>query len=58
MKAQTVDAIRYYSCRLPGAHKLPNAATKRYYLEKLVDSLLAAAITLAAVVVMVVLVTM
>lgn len=58
MKAHTVDPIAYYTCNKPGAHKLPNAATRRYFLERIVDGLLAAAITLAAVVVLVVLVTM
>lgn len=58
MKAHTVDPVAYYTCREPGAHKLPNAATRRYFLEKVVDGLLAAAISLATVVVLVVLVTM
>lgn len=58
MKMQTVDPTAYYACNESGAHKLPNAATRRYFLEKVIDGLLAAAITLAAVVVLVVLATM
>jgi len=58
MKAQTAAPTAYYACKVPGGHKLPNAATRRYYIEKLVDGLLAAAITLAAIVVLVVLITM
>ncbi len=58
MKVQTVNTAAYYACNKPGAHKLPNVAEKRYYAEKLVDSLLAAAITLAVVVIGLVLITM
>lgn len=58
MKVQTVNATAYYTCNEPGAHKLPNAAERRYFAEKLVDSLLAAAITLAVVVIGLVLLTM
>lgn len=58
MKAQTVNATAYYACKAPGGHKLPNAAERRFYVEKLVDILLAAAITIAIVVVGIVLVTM
>lgn len=58
MKAHTVNATAYYTCNEPGAHKLPNAAQRRYYTEKVVDGLLAAAITLAVLVIGVVLITM
>ncbi len=58
MKVQTVNPTAYYACSEPGAHKLPNAATGRYFLEKIVDGLLAAAITLGTVLVLIVLVTM
>lgn len=58
MKAQTVNAAAYYTCKVPGGHKLPNAAERRYYAEKLVDTLLAAAITVAVVLVGIVLITM
>lgn len=58
MKVQTVNPAVYYACKIPGGHKLPNAAEKRYYAEKLVDTLLAAAITLAVVVIGIVLITM
>lgn len=58
MKAHAPTFTAYYTCKHPGGHKLPNAATRQYYMEKLVDGLLAAAITLAAVVITVVLITM
>lgn len=58
MKAQTINATAYYTCNEPGAHKLPNAAQRRYYTEKVVDGILAAAITLAVLLIGVVLVTM
>ena len=58
MKTNTVSANRYYACKHPGAARYPNAATKRYYLEKLVDGALAAAITLASVIIAMVLITM
>lgn len=58
MKAQTINATAYYTCNEPGAHKLPNAAQRRYYTEKVIDGILAAAITLAVLLIGVVLVTM
>lgn len=58
MKAHTVTAAEYYAAKAPGANRYPNSANRRYYLEKIVDSVLAAAITLAVVVVIMVLVTM
>lgn len=58
MKANTISATAYYTCNEPGAHKFPNAAQRRYYAEKVVDGLLAAAITLAILVIGVVLITM
>lgn len=58
MKGQTVSPTVYYACKVPGGHKLPNAAQRRYYAEKLTDTLLAAAITIAIVVIGIVLITM
>lgn len=58
MRANTVSASRYYACKHPGGTRYPNAASKRYYLEKLVDGALAAAITLAVVIIIMVMVTM
>lgn len=58
MKVNTVPTARYYACKHPGAARYPNAASRRYYLEKLVDGALALAITLAAVIIAVVLITL
>lgn len=58
MKAYAIQSIQYHTCALPGGQKLPNAATRRYHLEKTVDTLLAAAIMVAVVVIALVLVTM
>ncbi len=58
MKAQTANVTAYYACHKPGAHKLPNAAEKRYWAEKVVDSLLSAAITLGVLLISMVLITM
>lgn len=52
MKYPTVSARRYYACRIPGARRYPNAANRPNLLEKLVDILLAAAITVAVIVVL------
>lgn len=58
MKAHSISAKTYYACKLPGGKSLPNASDKHLTAEKLVDSLLAAAITLAVVVIGLVLITM
>ena len=58
MKANTVSTARYYACKQPGAARYPNAASKRYYLEKLVDGALALALTLASVIIALVLITL
>lgn len=58
MKSQAIRSTAYYACKVPGGNKLPNAATGRYYLEKIVDGILATAITLAVVVIAIVLITM
>ena len=58
MKTNTVPTSRYYACKRPGVARYPNAASKRYYLEKLVDGALAGAITLATVLIALVLITM
>ena len=47
MKVQTVTAATYYAAKDPRAHRYPNAANRRFYAEKIVDGLLAAAITVA-----------
>ena len=52
MKAQTVTAATYYAAKDPRAHRYPNAVKRRFYAEKIVDGLLAAAITVAAVVIL------
>lgn len=52
MKVQTVTAATYYAAKDPRAHRYPNAANRRFYAEKVVDGLLAAAITVAAVVIL------
>lgn len=52
MKLSDVSARRYYACRIPGAKRYPNAADKPNIAELLVDALLGAAITVAAVVVL------
>ena len=57
MKVCTVNAVQYHICSLPGGKKLPNAASRRYQLEKIVDGLLAAAISLSVVLITIVLVT-
>lgn len=58
MKAHTVSNNQYYACKVPGSQRFPNAAGKRYYLDKIADGALAAAIALAAVVIVIVLLTM
>lgn len=57
MKSNTASVNRYYACKHPGGTRYPNAASKRYYLEKLVDGALALAITFAAVLVIAVMFT-
>lgn len=58
MRTHAVNTNTYYACKAPGACRFPNAADRRYFLEKLVDGALAAAITLASIVIVMVLVTM
>ena len=58
MKSQAIRSTAYYACTAPSGHNRPNAATGRYYLEKIVDGFLPAAITLAVVVFAIVLITM
>lgn len=47
MKATCIHSYNY-ACRRP-ARRYPNSASRRYYLEKLLDTVLAAAITVAVV---------
>lgn len=58
MKAQTATVSAYYSSKAPGAHRYPNSASRRYFLEKVVDGVLAAVITLGVVVSIIVVLTM
>ena len=58
MKTTVAKANAYYACKTPGACRYPNAAERRNYLEKIVDGALAAAITLATIVIVMVLLTM
>ena len=58
MKAQPVTMKSYYACKIPGGHTYPNAAKRKITAEKIVDSLLAAAITIAFFVIGAVLITM
>jgi hypothetical protein len=51
MKATTVTRYNYYAPRRKGA-RYPGCTTHRFCAEKLVDTLLAAAITLGAVVIL------
>lgn len=57
MRSNTVKTS-YYACTKPGAHRYPNAADRRITAEKLVEGAMAAAITLAVVMILVVLFTM
>lgn len=52
MKANTVSRYNYYACRRPTYSRVPNAAGRRYFWERLLDTVLAAAITLAGVVIL------
>jgi hypothetical protein len=52
MKARTITAATYYAAKDPRAHRYPNAAKRRFYAEKIVDGILAAAITVATIVIL------
>lgn len=39
----------YYACRRGCTYRYPNSADRRYFLERLLDTVLAAAITVAVV---------
>lgn len=54
MKATAIRSYDYYAFRR-SRQRYPNGRERRPFLEKLVDSLLAAAITLAVVVILLVL---
>lgn len=47
MKATCIR--NYYACRRGFSYRYPNSADRRYFLEKLLDTVLAAAITVAVV---------
>ena len=49
MKATYMQPCNYYTCRRGTARRYPNSASRRYFLEKLLDTALAAAITVAVV---------
>lgn len=57
MKSNTVKTS-YYACTKPGAHRYPNSAQRRITAEQLVEGAIVAAITLSAILVLVVLFTM
>lgn len=48
MKTTAIRSYNYYACRRNPA-RYPNCASKRYVMEKFLDTLLAAAITVAVV---------
>ncbi len=50
MKATAIPRYNYYAARRKGS-RYPGCTTRRFSAEKLVDTLLAAAITVAAVVI-------
>ena len=52
MKVQTVTATTYYAAKDPRAHRYPNAVKRHFYAEKIIDGILAAAITIAAIVIL------
>lgn len=49
MKATYMHPCNYYACHRGTARRYPNSAGRRYFLEKLLDTVLAAAITVAVV---------
>ena len=57
MKAHTVFN-RYYASRVPGAHRYPNAKVRKDIAHRIVDGLLSAAITLGAILIITVMVTL
>lgn len=57
MKAHTVSN-RYYASRVPGAHRYPNARVRKDIAHRIVDGLLSAAITLGAILIITVMVTL
>ena len=52
MKTTTVSPTAYYAAKDPRANRYPNAARRTYFLERIMDGMLAAAITVAAVVIL------
>lgn len=57
MKSNTANN-RYYACKVPGAHRYPNAAQRKDIAHRIVDGALAALITLGAVLAIMVVVTL
>ena len=49
MKVTYMQPCNYYTCRRSTPCRYPNSAGRRYFLEKLLDTALAAAITVAVV---------
>jgi len=49
MKATYMPPCSYYASRRGTPRRYPNSASRRYFLEKLLDTVLAAAITVAVV---------
>ena len=47
MKATCIR--NYYACRQGGTYRYPNSADRRYHLNRFLDTVLAAAITVAVV---------
>lgn len=52
MKTRPVTAAVYYAAKDPNANRYPNAASRRYFAERILDGVLAAAITVSVVVVL------
>ena len=49
MKTTYLSNRSYYACRCNTGSRYPNSATRKYFLGKLLDTALAAAITVAVV---------
>lgn len=49
MKATYMQPYNYCACRRSTPRRYPNSADRRYFWEKLLDTVLAAAITVAVV---------
>lgn len=58
MKATAMRSYNYYATRRQTPSRYPNAATRRFTVQKLVDILLAAVITVAVVAILLFLLTL